>query len=95
MCGFDAVLAVHVMYFWADPRVELREIHRVLRPGGRVLLGFRPRDAASVSDLPTAVYALRTLEEIGQMLIDTGFCDLKTDLDRVAKVSIGWMSGRK
>jgi len=92
---FDAALAVHVVYFWKDPRVELREIHRVVRTGGRVLLGFRPRDATSVSDLPATVYALRTLEDVAEMLIDAGFCDLKTDLEPVGKFSIGWVCAHK
>src|SRR5262245_20210729 len=40
---FDAALAVHVLYFWTDPLRDLREIRRVLRPGGRLLPGCRPR----------------------------------------------------
>ena len=39
---FDAALAVHVVYFWYEPLADLREIHRVLRPGGRLVLGFCP-----------------------------------------------------
>src|SRR5215472_553092 len=30
---FDAALAVHVVYFWTDPRAEFAEIQRVLRRG--------------------------------------------------------------
>jgi SAM-dependent methyltransferase len=45
--SFDRVVAVHVVYFWDDPSAVLREVRRVLRPGGRVVLGFsaeaRPR----------------------------------------------------
>jgi SAM-dependent methyltransferase len=44
---FDKVLGVHVVYFWSDPRPHLAELRRVLRPGGRLVLGFRPCEVDS------------------------------------------------
>jgi SAM-dependent methyltransferase len=38
--AFDKVYGVHVAYFWEDPLPDLAEIRRVLRPGGRLLLGY-------------------------------------------------------
>jgi len=70
---FDAVLAVHVLYFWPDPSVELREIHRVLRPGGALVLGFRPDDRGARASLPDSVYHLRPLPEIEKLLREAGF----------------------
>ncbi|HEY8492249.1 MAG TPA: class I SAM-dependent methyltransferase [Myxococcota bacterium] len=40
--SFDHVLGVHVVCFWSQPARDLAEVRRVLRPGGRLLLGFRP-----------------------------------------------------
>jgi ubiquinone/menaquinone biosynthesis C-methylase UbiE len=37
--SFDKVYGVHVTDFWEDPLPHLGEIRRVLRPGGRLLLG--------------------------------------------------------
>jgi SAM-dependent methyltransferase len=73
---FDAAFAVHVVYFWDEPLVDLREIHRVLRPAGRLLLGYRPRDEETLAALPTSVYALRTVGEIESLLAASGFVDI-------------------
>jgi SAM-dependent methyltransferase len=42
---FDKLLAVHVAYFFAPDGPELREAHRVLRQGGRIVLLVTSKDA--------------------------------------------------
>jgi SAM-dependent methyltransferase len=37
--SFDAALTINALQFAADPAGALREIHRVLRPGGRLAIG--------------------------------------------------------
>jgi ubiquinone/menaquinone biosynthesis C-methylase UbiE len=71
---FDKVLAVHTIYFWADPIVDLREIARVTKPGGRLVLGYRPRsDRRAVSNLPATVYRFYDDADVQRMLEQTGF----------------------
>lgn len=36
--GFDAVVSNSALHYWSDPEAGIREIARVLRPGGRVVL---------------------------------------------------------
>jgi ubiquinone/menaquinone biosynthesis C-methylase UbiE len=55
--SFDKVCCVNVIYFWEDPAAHLREIRRVLRPGGVFYAGFRPAD--SLSKMPFAPYGFR------------------------------------
>lgn len=38
--AFDAVVSTNTVYFWPEPSRALSEILRVLRPGGRLALGF-------------------------------------------------------
>jgi ubiquinone/menaquinone biosynthesis C-methylase UbiE len=41
--SFQAAYAVNVLYFWPDAIATLREIARVLQPGGRLMLALRPQ----------------------------------------------------
>jgi ubiquinone/menaquinone biosynthesis C-methylase UbiE len=38
--SFDRALAINSMQVWPDAAAGLREIRRVLKPGGRIALGF-------------------------------------------------------
>jgi SAM-dependent methyltransferase len=46
---FDKVYGLHVVYFWRTPERDLAEIRRVLRPGGRLVLGFCPEEESTRS----------------------------------------------
>lgn len=38
--SFDCACSVHTIYFWPDLNAGLRELARVIKPGGRLVLGF-------------------------------------------------------
>jgi ubiquinone/menaquinone biosynthesis C-methylase UbiE len=62
---FDKVLCVHVLYFWKDLELPLREIARVLKPGGRLGLSFRTKaDLAAVETFPPEIYRFPALVDV-------------------------------
>jgi SAM-dependent methyltransferase len=67
----DRVLTVNTIYFWPDLEPGLRELHRVLAPGGRVVIGIR--DGSVMERVDPAVFTLRPPGEIAAALEQAGF----------------------
>ena len=73
----DLVVAVNVLYFWADPRGELRKARHVLGENGAVCLGYQLRRHMPVSlqeTFPAAGHRLYDAdEEVTTLLREAGF----------------------
>ena len=92
---FDKALAVHVLYFLPDPRQDLAEIHRVLRPGGLLVLGFRPKDDPKVvASLPASVYTLYTRAEVEKLLTEAGFAEVAVETRNLSGRQMSWALAR-
>ena len=65
---FDKALAINSMQVWPDAMNGLREIRRVMKPGGTIALGFTP-------------YSGRSKDGLSELLAEAGFInpDVKTD----------------
>ncbi|MFZ5894830.1 MAG: class I SAM-dependent methyltransferase [Myxococcota bacterium] len=72
--AFDKVYSVHTIYFWPKPAEQLKEIHRVLRPGGRLVLGVRKKSLeAGTGSFPESIYTFYDTQQISQLLASSGF----------------------
>ncbi len=59
--SFDRIFCINVIYFWDDPADHLREVRRVLKPGGTFTAVFRRRSA--MKDLPFAPFGFTMYEQ--------------------------------
>lgn len=60
----DLVVAIHLLYFWHQPRCELARVRAALRPGANVAIGYRLR-----KDMPRV--AQRQFSAEGHRLYDS------------------------
>jgi len=76
--AFDAVFCVNVIYFWENPAAHLREVRRVLRPGGRFLAAVRSPE--TMAHLPFTQHGFRLYDEAAwsALLLQNGFHNVKT-----------------
>ena len=84
---FDAALAVNTVGMWPDPTARLRELARLLRPGGRIALVAQPRCPGA-----TAATSSAAANELAGLLTEAGFEHLRTemlDLDPPAACVLG------
>jgi sterol 24-C-methyltransferase len=64
--SFDGVYTMETLVHAARPRAVLREFHRVLRPGGRLVMFEYARDPERVMSA-RAAWAFRTVNEVAAM----------------------------
>jgi SAM-dependent methyltransferase len=76
--SFDGVAALHSFQFWPDPTHSLREIARVLRPGGRLVLVLRAHDRQPPDWLPNPLSRSgRELDAAAELLRAEGYADVE------------------
>ena len=82
--GFDAVLALNVLYFEDRQSSILRELHRVLRPGGRLVAYVTHRDTmAGWSFARAGLHRLYDADELHAALVEGGFAQSGIEVQEV------------
>ncbi len=68
----DKILGVNVIYFWDKPEVELKELGRVLRPDGRIVLGMRSLETMKQLSVTKYNFNLYSKENISTFVEKAG-----------------------
>jgi ubiquinone/menaquinone biosynthesis C-methylase UbiE len=71
---FDKILAVNALQFSDQPLDRLRQLRRVLRPGGRIAIAFQPRGPGATDEAAT-----RRGQKLAGALHDAGFSQVRLE----------------
>ncbi len=74
--SISKVFTVNTLYFWENPSAVLAQIHRVLKPSGKLVIGIRSREV--MQHLPFVPYGfqLYTATEVKELLLANGFSEV-------------------
>ena len=76
---FPKIVSVNTLYFWNPAQKVARELLRVLKPGGVLVLGFRSRSTVENLAFTEHGFNLYEAEEVEALLTEAGFVDIKWD----------------
>jgi len=70
--SFDKIMSVHTVYFWPDLSRSVKEVARVLKPGGRLALLFRTDASKATEAFPAETYRFPSLDQMEAALVAAG-----------------------
>lgn len=71
--SFDRVCTVNTIYFWNDPSQALREVLRVLKPGGRFTIGFHTEADLRRTGVSNRIFRFYDADDVEALLAEMGF----------------------
>lgn len=71
--SFDLAMGFNTIYFQQPPESFLEEIHRVLKPEGHLLIGYRPHSSFQNLPFPKDNFTLYEPEQVNSLLERNGF----------------------
>ena len=72
---FDKLCSTNTLYFWKEPEDYFSEMFRVLRPGGKVVIGFRDDEQMCNLDLSKDIFSSFSKKDMVNLLLNVGFID--------------------
>ncbi len=74
---FDMVTTLNTLYFWKSPLNDLKEIYRVLKPGGRLFFGVNSKEIMLKNGYRPRYFNFYDQSEIENLISDAGFPVIK------------------
>jgi hypothetical protein len=82
---YTKICSVNTIYFWTNPEATVRNIARLLRPGGMLALGFENIAQLKQRRLDTVVFRFYSTSDVKTLLSAAGF----TGVDTTQSIRVG------
>jgi SAM-dependent methyltransferase len=76
---FDKVIAINTIYFWEQIEHQLQEIKRVLKKGGQLVIGYRPKSIMINFPFTQEVFKHYDPEDLQLLIKENGFKIIKEE----------------
>ena len=67
---------MNTVYFWTSLEAGFAEIYRVLKPRGRIAVGFLPKERMDRMGMPEDIFTTRAPADIVGAITNAGFSDV-------------------
>lgn len=76
--SIDKIVTTNTLYFWPNVPLNLQELNRVLKPGGKIVIAYR--DQELMEQLPITQYGFNTFtsKQVENYLFSVGFTSIST-----------------
>lgn len=93
--SFEKAISVHSLYFWKDPVADLREVRRVLVPGGLFVVTIDPTEPMKGSAAEQTGYDRWSREALLTILNCSGLVETDSELAADLGSACAWGYGPK
>jgi ubiquinone/menaquinone biosynthesis C-methylase UbiE len=73
--SFNKLCSSNTLYFWREPDKYFNEMFRVIKHGGKIVIGFRDNKQMSRLNLSEDIFSTYSLDEVVSLLSKAGFSD--------------------
>jgi len=77
--AFDKVCTVNTVYFWTSLDAGFAEIYRVLKSGGRAIVGFLPKEKMDRMGMPSDIFTTRAPGDVAVAMRRAGFHNIRIE----------------
>ena len=76
--AFDGIATINTLYFWSDIGMVLQECHRILKPGGILVVAYNSRAFLEQNQMTQYGFQGYEVKDFEAQMQDAGFSEIKT-----------------